>query len=399
MTQKNDSATILIIDDTPSNLGMVVNLLEGRGYRVAIAQDGEEGLQRAQLLQPDLILLDVMMPGADGFEICGRLKALEATRDIPVMFMTALASTEHKIKGFAAGGVDYLTKPLQVDEVMARVDTHIKLHTAQQRLVEQNAQLQAYQEELELRVAERTAELSVANLQLRVEVEERKQAEQALEESRALLRSLAVRTQENGEEERKYVARELHEELAQVLVGLKLNLSALALQQETRSPLVREQLQQNMTLTDSAISVARNISSMLRPVALDMGIASALEWLSSRFGTHMGIQCEVHIEENEIQLGENHAIALFRIVQEGLNNVALHAQADKVDVALERDATDYVLKIRDNGIGFDVSAKKADTLGLLGIQERVLALGGTVSIISNPGRGTEITVRMPVPTV
>ena len=160
MTQKNEAPTILIVDDTPSNLGMVVNLLEGRGYRVAIAQDGEEGLQRAQLLQPDLILLDVMMPGADGFEICRRLKELESTRDIRVIFMTALVSTEHKVKGFAAGGVDYLSKPLHVDEVMARVDTHIKLHVARHQLEAQNAQLEKQRNELEQRVAERTEELA-----------------------------------------------------------------------------------------------------------------------------------------------------------------------------------------------------------------------------------------------
>jgi PAS domain S-box-containing protein len=176
MTHKNDAPTILIVDDTPSNLGMVVKLMEDRGYRVSIAQDGEEGLQRAQLLQPDLILLDVMMPGADGFEICQRLKAQENTRDIPVVFMTALASPEHKVKGFAAGGVDYLTKPLHVDEVMARVDTHIKLNTAQRQLAVQNALLEKQRDELEMRVNERTAELGEANRKLREESDERERA-------------------------------------------------------------------------------------------------------------------------------------------------------------------------------------------------------------------------------
>ncbi len=176
MTQKNEAPTILIVDDTPSNLGMVVKLMEDRGYRVSIAQDGEEGLQRAQLLQPDLILLDVMMPGADGFEICLRLKALESTQHIPVMFMTALASPEHKVKGFAAGGIDYLTKPLHVDEVMARVDTHIKLNTAQRQLAVQNALLEKQRDELEMRVEERTAELGEANRKLHEEIEERERA-------------------------------------------------------------------------------------------------------------------------------------------------------------------------------------------------------------------------------
>ena len=151
MTREHKIFTILIVDEMPSNLGIAVHLLEGHGYRVAIAQDGEEGLQRALILRPDLILLDVMMPGADGFEICRRLKALEVTRNIPVIFMTALASTEHKVKGFAVGGVDYLTKPLQIEEVIARVDTHIRLHAAQRQLKIQNAQLQEHQQQTDER--------------------------------------------------------------------------------------------------------------------------------------------------------------------------------------------------------------------------------------------------------
>lgn len=393
------SATILIIDDMPSNLGMAVNLLEGRGYRVAIAQDGEEGLQRAQLLLPDLILLDVMMPGADGFEICHRLKALKETCDIPVIFMTALASTDDKVKGFAAGGVDYVTKPLQFDEVLARVDTHIKLHAAHLRLEAQHAQLRAYQEHLELRVAERTAELSVANLQLQVEIEERRQVELALEESRAQLRSLAARNHQSSEEERKFVAHELHEDLAQILTGLQLNLAVLASQHKADHLVFNNSLQQANCLVEKAIGVVRNISSMLRPSVLDIGISAVLEWLAARFSARTGIACRVHIHGDEVELAESYAIGLFRIVQESLANVSQHAQADLVDITLEQDSQRCLLKIRDNGSGFDTSLKKADALGLLGIQERVLALGGSVFINSAVGSGAEIIVGIPMTVV
>jgi signal transduction histidine kinase len=134
--------TILIVDDTPANLALVVECLEDRGFRVVIAQDGEEGLRRAELVRPELILLDVVMPRLDGFEACRRLKALPATRDIPVIFMTSLAETGEKLTGFKAGGVDYVTKPLQVDEVFARVSTHLNLRAMQKRLEAQNGQLQ-----------------------------------------------------------------------------------------------------------------------------------------------------------------------------------------------------------------------------------------------------------------
>ena len=124
---------MLVIDDIPANFDVAVEHLEARGYRVVIAQDGEEGFQRAVFVQPDLILLDVMLPGQDGFEICRRLKADAKTSGIPVIFMTALSEENDKLAGFKAGGIDYVTKPLCISEVIARVDTHIKLHSMQKQ--------------------------------------------------------------------------------------------------------------------------------------------------------------------------------------------------------------------------------------------------------------------------
>jgi two-component system, NtrC family, sensor kinase len=144
-----DGPTVLIVDDTPANLGVLVDYLEDYGFQVVVAQDGAEGLQRAQYILPDLILLDVTMPGMDGVETCRRLKALDAVRDIPVMFMTALTDTRDKLAAFAAGGVDYVTKPFQIEEVRARIHTHLALRTLQLRLTEQNHALQLTCAELE----------------------------------------------------------------------------------------------------------------------------------------------------------------------------------------------------------------------------------------------------------
>ena len=166
--------TILIVDDTPANLGVIVESLEQHGFRVLVAQDGEEGLQRAMFVQPDLILLDVMMPGPDGFEICRRLKRHPKTREIPVIFMTSLTDTEHKVTGFGVGAVDYVTKPLQIEEVAARVDLHLQLHAMQKRLEAQNKQLHHYQETLEQQVAEvREAMLEALAAAERGEIPER----------------------------------------------------------------------------------------------------------------------------------------------------------------------------------------------------------------------------------
>ena len=143
--------TILLVDDTASNLEILVNFFTEQGFQVSVAVDGESALEQIDHDLPDLILLDVMMPGIDGFETCRRLKANPMTADIPVIFMTALSETMDKVKGFSVGGVDYVTKPIQQEEVLARVNTHLMLRSLQRKLQEAN-------QRLEQRVAERTAE-------------------------------------------------------------------------------------------------------------------------------------------------------------------------------------------------------------------------------------------------
>lgn len=142
--QKNDAApgTLLIVDDNPINLGVVVEYLEDTGYEVLVALDGEEALKRAAYTQPDLILLDVMMPGIDGFETCRRLKADAGTAQIPVIFMTALDDVADKVAAFKAGGVDYVSKPFRPEELLARVRIHLALRRAQRDLAQRNEALE-----------------------------------------------------------------------------------------------------------------------------------------------------------------------------------------------------------------------------------------------------------------
>jgi len=137
-----DKSVILIVDDSPTNLEVLFDFLEDSGFKVLVAEDGESAIARVEYAPPDLILLDVVMPGMDGFETCRRLKANESTKDIPVIFMTALSETVDKVRGLNLGAVDYITKPLQHEEILARVKIHLSLRNLSKTLTEQNVCLE-----------------------------------------------------------------------------------------------------------------------------------------------------------------------------------------------------------------------------------------------------------------
>src|SRR5664279_526456 len=129
---------ILAVDDDPNNLAVLRDCLVDMDYGFLVAEDGESAVTRADYARPDLILLDIMMPGIDGIETCLRLKSLESTKDIPVIFMSALTETGHKVKGLEVGAVDYITKPFQRDELLARIAVHLKIRELSCRLQESN---------------------------------------------------------------------------------------------------------------------------------------------------------------------------------------------------------------------------------------------------------------------
>ncbi|MEZ2229736.1 response regulator [Microcoleus sp.] len=189
---------ILIVDDNANNLAVLFDFLTASGFKVLVARTGESAITKAEYSMPDLILLDVLMPpGIDGFETCQRLKANDSTKDIPVIFMTALDETENKVKGFDLGAVDYVTKPIQNEEVLARAKAHLSISNLTKKLQAQNEQMQQeiadrqlaqvslrqLAEQLEKRVAERTAELSDTNDRLKQEVKERQQVQENLQKS------------------------------------------------------------------------------------------------------------------------------------------------------------------------------------------------------------------------
>lgn len=157
--EPDESSTIMIVDDSPANLKLLLRLMRNKGYRVVAFANGSQALAAAAANPPDLILLDIWMPEMSGFDVCRRLKADEALRDIPVLFISALTETTGKVEAFAVGGADYVTKPFQPDEVYARVLTHLQNRHLQRRL-------RQHGEDLERLVEERTHQLAVAHQRL-----------------------------------------------------------------------------------------------------------------------------------------------------------------------------------------------------------------------------------------
>lgn len=174
LPESAEKEVILIIDDSPTNLVLLSELLQESGFTVWLARDGETAICKVREELPDLILLDVLMPGPDGFETCQRLKSNPLTNEVPIIFMTALCDPVDKVKGMSLGAVDYITKPFRQEEVLARVKTHLKLRKLTKSLAQQNqllkqeiqdriaveVRLQKLTEELEKRVEERTSELT-----------------------------------------------------------------------------------------------------------------------------------------------------------------------------------------------------------------------------------------------
>jgi two-component system, NtrC family, sensor kinase len=139
--QKTNKGNILVVDDTPENLRLLSGILSEKGYQVRPVPNGKLALSAAQSIPPDLVLLDIMMPEIDGYEVCQRLKASEVTKNIPVIFISAINDVMDKVKAFEVGGVDYITKPFQVEEVLARIETHLKICSLQNTLQEKNQDL------------------------------------------------------------------------------------------------------------------------------------------------------------------------------------------------------------------------------------------------------------------
>ena len=358
---------VMIVEDTSASLELLCELLTQAGYAVRPAPDGAMALRSAQAKPPELILLDIRMPGIDGFEVCRRLKSDARTRDIPVIFLSALCDEADTLRGFTLGAVDFIAKPYRPEEVLARLRTHTELRRLQSGLEE--------------RVKERTAQLL--------------EAQSSLLESQSRLQELAGFLQNVREEERTRIARELHDELGQALTSLRIDLDWLRGKCEKQGAAVVDRASGAYTLVERTIDALRRISEGLRPGMLDvLGLAATIEHHVTQFEERNGITCSLSMNREEFDIDGELATTIFRLIQEALTNVLRHAAASQLSVGIDDGKDAIRVWVEDDGQGF-LPAKGQKTFGLLGMQERVKMLGGRIEIAGRPGEGCRIEAVFP----
>jgi signal transduction histidine kinase len=347
--------TILVIDDeliTRTTLGA---LLEKPSYRVEMAEDGIQGIEMAKQLNPDVILLDVMMPRMNGYDVCKRIRSDPQIAEVPIIMVTALDDRDAKLNGLVAGADDFLAKPFD------SLELEIRLHTL--RRVDRYRHLMDEREKLQ----ETLAELSTKNRQLQI------------------LSQQVLTAQEN---ERRHVAVELHDEIGQLITGLKLILER---KQDDMSTLLTEA----RAVTNELMQRVREMSLDLRPAALDdFGLPAALNDLFKRFASQTKISLHHNINPlDERRFDKAIEIAAFRVVQEALTNVARHADINEANVTLTVTPDHMQIRIADLGKGFDINSRDMSaSTGLSGMAERVNMAGGHFTLQSAPGKGTLILI-------
>lgn len=239
--------------------------------------------------------------------------------------------------------------------------------------------------------------MAVSGLFLAAAISEHRTAQQQLMASREQLRALSSRLQIAREEERKLIAREVHDELGQQLTGIKMGLHAVARKLPPEADSVLERCNALQQLTDEAVKSVRRIASDLRPGILDdLGIVASMQWLAGEFSRTTGIPAHFECSFEDLSLDSERSTALFRILQESLTNITRHAQATEARIRFFREKSDLVLEVADNGRGIPEGIQETtNSLGLVGMKERAMLLGGQVSVSGTAGQGTVVRAAIP----
>lgn len=397
-----DSHTILVVDDTLYSLKMIVDFLSQVGFRVLTARSGESCLQRAEYGQPNLILLDVQMTGIDGFATCQQLKTNEKTSHIPVIFMTALGDTAHKVQGFAAGAVDYVTKPVQHEELLARVTAHLRIRELT--------------EHLEQLVETRTAALAETNARLEAEIEQHKKTAVAL---------ITARDQaEAANQAKSRFLGTMSHELRTPLMGI-VGYAEIIQEQFQDDSITYGQVEK---IVRSAFNLSDLINDILHLAALDNN-PSTIHYEPINLPklldeTIKNLTPLIIRNNNQLQVQANVTNVISDrqkvkdILRYLLNNAAKFTKNGRISLTFsqETDAqqqTWFVSTVEDSGIGMSSAQieklfqpfTQADTsytraydgagLGLTLTQLFTHQLNGHLTVNSTPNVGTTITVYLP----
>lgn len=283
------SSTILIVDDIPSNLSLLREELRANGYKVIVAESGMSALRRIEHITPDIILLDVMMPGIDGFETSRRLKLNAATCDTPIIFLTALTDSIDKVRSFDAGGVDYVCKPIDIAEVLARIRTHLTIVSLQKQLKEQNDQLEA-------QVQARSAHILLLNHELQLELDRRRHSEQEKDKLLSLVqgqleqtRTLSTHLVEVDEKQRAELVTAYNETIVPRLESLRTQIEQI--HESARVPKVDGSAVEQ--LAEAGLIELRQIEDWLNQITLEAGAKSSFSAESARLSTLSKREVEV----------------------------------------------------------------------------------------------------------
>ena len=343
-------STVLIVDDNATARETLVAMLEGQGYQIELAEDGFKALQILLQLQPDLILLDVMMPGMDGFEVCRRIRITPQLAEVPIIILTALDDRASLLQGIESGADDFLIKPVDRYELIARVKTITRLNRYR-----------------------------------------------ILQEQRENLRQMTERLIAAQEAERQHISRELHDDLGQALTTHMISLRNLQTDLSLPPEILFERLQALHEQTHDIFIKIRGLAQDLRPPVLDaLGLKVSMQTYCTEFTrrTHLPITFEV--DESLPLLPDVYNITLYRVLQEALSNIIKHAQASLAWVDLSMDDNNITLTVQDNGHGFPPGDRRSNGMGLSNMRERVTIAGGNFTISSMQWGGTILTAQFPL---
>lgn len=344
-------STILIVDDTPTARETLVAMLEGEKYQLELAEDGFEALKMLEKLTVDLILLDVMMPGMDGFEVCRRIRSTPKLAEVPIVILTALDDRASLLRGIESGADDFLSKPLDRHELIARVRTITRLNRYH-----------------------------------------------ILMEQRENMREMAERVVTAQEQERQRISREMHDDLGQALTTHMLALRNLQSDLTLPTEAMAERLQVLYEQAFEIFGKVRNLAHNLRPPVLDaLGLKVAMQTYCTEFSRRTRLPVIFEVDEDLPILPDIYNVTLYRVLQEALTNIVKHAQASQVWVDLTVEDKTVTLTVQDNGHGFVEGNTQSDGIGLTGLRERMLLAGGRFNISSSPVRGTIVLAQFPMP--